>query len=797
MQGKNQPSDHPTDGRANRVILGRTIALMCVFGIITFLPLLWKLWQIQIVDHEKYEKMAIDQQTRDMPVTAPRGTIYDTRGNILAISEDVQNVVISPKDIRALQKSWDEKYGEMKALPEDAPPRPDDDLIMEGLATILGVEESTIAKRMEKTNSQYEVLKWRVEDSVSTRVREFADENRLYPGVFLSPDTKRVYPYSSLASQIVGWVNVNDGNRGAYGLEAYREELLAGKAGRVVTSKNAAGTEMLSSYEDYVDPVSGNNLHLTLDATIQSYCEKILSEGIDTYDVKNGGFCIAMDPKTGAILGMASSPNCDLNTPRIVTDPILTAYLESVKNDPATSEEAYTKALQDTQYKQWRNKAMNDTYEPGSTFKIMVLAAALEEGVVSEANHFYCTGAVKVADQTIKCSKREGHGDQDLRKAVMNSCNPAFMAIGQRLGAETFYQYLEDFGFLEKTGIDLQGEASNAGLVWDEDFFTGVYGITSLATASFGQRFQVSPLQLITAASASVNGGHLMKPYILQSVTDMDGNIISTTEPTEVRQVVSEKTSELVRSILASVVCDGGTGKNANVPGYRVGGKTGTSETLETKKEDRYIVSFLGVAPAEDPRVVVLLAYDWPTPAFFKSPTTAKGHYISGGNMAAPMAGKLMGEILDYLGVEKQYSPDELAGADVSTPKAVGLSLKDAETLLQSKGLTFRTVGEGTVVTAQLPTQGTILPGNSQVVLYLGVDAPEEQVAVPDITGKNPESVRNALGNVGLYMRATGATTGTVVAAGQTLNPGTMVDPGTVVEVAFVDTQIEDYARGN
>ena len=793
MSEKKQPGQ---DGRANRVILGRTIALMCVFGVITFAPLMWKLWSIQITNHDLYESKAIDQQTRDMVVTAPRGTIYDARGNILAISNDVYNVVVSPKDLIDLREDWDKTYGDKPTLPQGAPPRPENDFVAGRLAEILGMDKEKILKRMENTKSQYEVLQWRVDDAVSTAVREFMVENKLYPGVSLFPDTKRVYPYSSLAAQVVGWVNASDSNKGAYGLEAYREEMLAGKAGRVVTSKNAAGTEMLTSYENYVDPVSGNNLTLTLDATIQSYAEKTLAEGIGTYDVKNGGFCIVMNPKTGGILALASSPDYDLNAPRTISDPVLAAYLERVQNDPASTEEAYQKALQEAQFTQWRNKALNDTYEPGSTFKIMVLAAALEEGVVSESDHFYCSGKVTVADWPIKCSKREGHGDQDLRKAVMNSCNPAFIAIGQRLGAEKFYQYFKDFGFLEKTGIDLQGEAGNT-LFWEKEKFVGPYGVTNLATASFGQRFQVTPLQMVAAASASVNGGHLMKPYILQSVTDMDGNVLSATEPTEVRQVISEATSEKVRSILESVVGDGGTGKNAYVPGYRIGGKTGTSETQETKTQERYIVSFLAVAPADDPQIVVLLAYDWPTPAFPGASTTAKGHYISGGNMAAPMAKGLVSDILDYLGVEKQYKPGELAGADVPVPKAVGLSLKDAETLLQSKGLTCRTVGEGTVVTAQLPAQGTVLPGGSQMVLYLGVDAPSDQVTVPDVSGKNPEAVQSAFAKVGLYMRATGATTGTVVAATQKLEPGALVAPGTVVEVSFIDTGIQDFARGN
>lgn len=778
------------DVRANRSILTRTLILMGMFGIVSFIPLFYQLWDVQITNHDKYQQLAIDQQTRDLAVTAPRGTIYDAKGNILAISATVQNVVISPKEILEGEAAAEKAKAAGKTYNE----KMNAEFISTGLAAILGQEPAEILKHMEKTTSQYEVLAWRVEDAVSTQVNTFIKENKLYPGVNLRPDTKRYYPYGSLGAQVIGWVNMNDGNKGAYGLEALCESELAGQAGRVVTAKNAAGTEMLSSYEDYVDEVAGYDLTVTLDATIQNYCQRILDEGIASYEVRKGGFCIAMNPKTGAILGMVSNPTYDLNTPREIGDPILSAYLEALKTDTTpTGEEAYKTALQNAQYQQWSNRAVTDTYEPGSTFKAVVLAAALEEGVVSDNSSFTCTGRKRVADWDIKCSKLSGHGEQNLAKAVANSCNPAFIEIGQALGAEKFYRYLENFGIIGKTGIDLQGESSNAALVWKKDYFTSTEGIASLASASFGQTFRLTPIQLITAACATVNGGHLMQPYVLQSVTDGNGNIVRQTQPTEIRQVVSEATSAKVRTILEGVV-DGGTGKNARVEGYRFAGKTGTSQKRDETTGD-LIVSFLGIAPADDPQVVILLAYDSPTPASPGALTTSRDIYISGGNMGATMAGELMANIMDYIGVEKQYNG--AAVADVVMPQTVGLSQAEAKTLLKSKGFSLRAVGEGAVVTGQLPVQGTLAPAGSKVVLYMGSEKPTEKVTVPDLVGKSPSAAQAALEAIGLYMRATGVTenyTATTIAMTQGLAAGSQADPGAVIEVHFADTQVQDFA---
>jgi stage V sporulation protein D (sporulation-specific penicillin-binding protein) len=639
------------------------------------------------------------------------------------------------------------------------------------------MDVETVLGRFENSKSQYEVLKYKVEADVETAVREFISEYHLDNGVYLSPTTKRYYPYSNLASHVIGFVNDNGG---AYGLEAQYEDLLAGTSGRVVTAKNAKGSDLLQFFEDYQDAENGSNLVLTLDVTIQHLCENYLSQGIAEFDVRNGGFCIAMDPNTGAILGMASSPDYDLNNYSAVDDPVLQSTLEGLSGDE------YTSALTAARNKQWRSKILNDTYEPGSTFKSVVLASALEEGVISEDSTFYCSGSVKVQGypKAIQCSNHSGHGAQTLEEAVGNSCNPAFIAIGQALGEEKFYQYMEDFGFLEKTGVDIAGEG--VGVVWSESDFNNV----QLATASFGQRFTTTPLQLIAGVAATINGGYLYTPHVVQSITDDEGNVLQSADETAKRQVISEATSAKVREMLESVVdiANNKTGKNAYVAGYRIGGKTGTSQTLV---DDELIVSFLGFAPADDPKIIVLMALDSPKVASPNSNYCTTGAYISGGRMVAPLVGPLIAEILDYMGVEKQYTESELNGTDVTVPGLTGKTLEAAKTELTGRNLTCRVVGDGDVVTDQMPASGAIIPGGSQVVLYLGEEKPDEQVEMPDLTGMTPERAKTTLANLGLYMKASGAAeyyTSSTKADSQSVSAGSTIAPGTVVTVHFCDT---------
>ena len=786
------------DRRANRTILVRTLILLAVFGVAAFVPLFIRLWQLQIRDFGTYQSGAVENQTADTTVAAQRGAITDRNGEVLAMSATVYNIQLSPKEILECQEKYREKAAQ--AAEDGEPldyPEPTNDLIAARLAAILDLEEADILERLAKTQSMYEIIKYRVDEDTRDQVLQFLEDYHL-TGVYTPPTTMRIYPKSSLAAQVVGWVNYNTGNEGAYGIEAQYNDVLAGESGRIVTAKNADGTQMLYRFEDYYDGLDGCDLELTLDSKIQSFCENILAKGIEQFEVQDGGFCIAMDPNTGEILAWANSPTYDLNNPRSVSDPVLLQYLADIESGEYTKEEAYQKALAEgaTQEeardeaieaaevevltRQWTNRSVTTTYEPGSTFKSIVLAAALEEGVVSESDHFYCPGYIVVDGWStpILCSERApGHKDQTLAKAVANSCNPAFVTIGQKLGAEKFYDYLEDFGFLDYTGIDMQGEGK--GIVWPRDEFTHV----DLAAASFGQRFTTTPLQLLTAASAVINGGHLMQPYVVSRVTDAEGNVVQSGQPTEVRQVVSEQTSQRCRAILEGVV-NGGTGHNAAVEGYRIGGKTGSSQTLYG--DDYTIVSFLGFAPADDPQVIILLAYNSPKPAYPGGNTTAGGWYISGGNMAAPMAGELLEDILGYLGVERAYT----ASADVLVPNLVGLDLASATASLEKSGLSLRTVGEGETVTGQIPAAGASIPGGSQVVLYLGEEVPTDQVTVPSVIGLTAQQAEEKLAAQGLYMRATGVSefSGGVTAYEQSVAAGESVDRGTAIEVRFSDS---------
>ncbi len=789
MERDRERKDRVDDRHNKQRVFWRTVVLMVVFGVLVFIPLTLQLWDLQINQHEELQRKAVDQQTRDLAVSADRGRIYDAEGNILSISATVQNLVLSPKDLNAAIEANDKKIAEGKT----ANPSLNKPFIAQGLANLTGLDVNDILERMDKTNSQYEVLARKLESEQSEPIREFIAANKLGNGVYLEPDSKRYYPYGSLASHVVGFVGSD--NQGLYGTELIYDKALSGAAGRVVTAKNGKGTEMLSNYENFIDAQNGRDHHLTIDATIQGFAEKALKEGIEKYDIQNGGFCIVMDPNTGGILAMASAPDYDLNDPFVIADAEDAAALQAVRD--GGDQEAYTKARNDALLKQWTNRCVNDGYEPGSTFKSIVVAAALEEGVVSLDTSFYCNGSKQVADHTIHCAKREGHGAQNLSDAVRNSCNPAFIEIGQRLGAEKFYDYMEDFGLLEQTGVDLNGE--NKGYVWSRKFFESKEGISSLATASFGQTFRITPIQLITAASAVVNGGHLMVPHVLDYTTDEDGNIVDTFPVTEVRQVISEDTSATVRDMLEGVVgAKQGTGKNAYQAGYRIGGKTGTSEKIGAdQNEDDYIVSFLGVAPANDPKIVILLAYDTPKPSYPGSSWTAGGTYISGGNMAAPMAGPLMRQILEYMGVEKQYSAEEMSGADAAVPLCVGYTEAQAGPVLAEKGFTYRLIGSGEKVTGQIPTSGSVIPGGSEVLLYMGEDKPTEAVEMPDLAGKDPDTVKQTLTSLKLYMRGTGSArffTSSTLCAYQSISPGVMVEPGTVVDVTFAEN-VTDFTQ--
>ncbi len=729
--------------RANRIIQTRTLLLLGVFGVLTFVLLFAKLYHWQITEHDELQSVAVRQQTLRTTVEASRGTIYDRNGTILAMSASAEDIFLSPKEI----------------VENDQ----DQNLIANGLAEILNLDAADILKKMEKTNSQYEILKKKADDELADKVREFINENELR-GVFLRPTSKRSYPKGTLASQVIGFANDNGGSMG---LEATYNNELTGENGMVVTARDRDGRSVLYQYDQYFDAENGCDLHTTLDTTIQYYLEKGVQELEARFGTGKGATGIVMDVNTGAVLAMASLPTYDLNAPGKVYNDFLTSGM---------TEEQIEENMKDLLNKQWRSKAINDTYEPGSTFKTLTLAMALEENVVDLNTGFYCGGNMTVEGQKIWCSKRTGHGQQDLSTAFANSCNPAFMNIGLRVGNAKFYQYMQDFGLLEKTGIDTTGEAS--GFANSEI----KYSTLALACYAFGQNFNVTPVALLAAQCACVNGGYLYTPYLVEEIADQDGNVVSRHDATPIRQVISAETSALVRDIMEYEVTTG-TGKNGQVAGYRIGGKTGTAD----KVGGNVIVSFVCFAPADDPQVMMLLTLD--------EPNKWTGTYVSGGNMVAPVASSVMGEILPYLGIEPSYTAEELVGADKTVPNVVGLSKDAAAERLSANGFSFRTVGSGDTVTDQTPAGGAIVPNSAEIILYLGAEKSGEKCIVPNVVGDSAATANQKIVNAGLIMGVSGATnasSSTVRAISQSIAAGTEVEAGTVVRVQFSDSSVRD-----
>ena len=693
----------------------------------------------------------MNQQTRRTVVTANRGTIYDAGGNILAISSSAETIILSPLEIDNAVNDTEDPVSWTK------------ESLAAGLAEILGKDASAIRKRMDNVKSQYEVIQLRADEDTAAKVRSYVDENKI-AGVHLVADTKRYYPYGSLAAQVIGFVG--DENTGLYGLEAYYEKELEGQSGLVISSKDQAENDMLYTYEQYFAAKNGSDLTLTLDTTIQYYLEKGIESMVDKFSAANGASGIVMDAKTGGILAMASYPNYDLNDFLTVSDQTLQERIERGESTVA-----------DMQLLQWRNKALNDTYEPGSTFKILTLSAALEEGVVDKTTTVNCGGSVNISGYTIHCSNKNGHGLQTLVQSVGNSCNPAFINYGLRIGSEKFYEYMRSFGLMNTTGIDLGGEA--VGVFAADSSFTQL----DLACYAFGQNFTVTPLALIAAQAACVNGGYLHTPYLVERIADSDGNVTYRHDDTPVRQVISEQTSATVRECLEYVVASG-TGKNGQVAGYRIGGKTGTADKGQTGD---VVVSFLCFAPADDPQVIMLITMD--------TPSRATGTYVSGGNRVAPTASTVMAEILPYLGVEPSYSAEELLGMDTTVPNVIGMSVEEAKAKLKDRALSYKIVGDGETITDQTPAGGAIIPGKSSVILYVGEEKSTDKCVVPHLIGKTPSEANTTATAAGLLIRfsgTTGSESSSVRVLSQSIDEGTEVEAGTVITVQLGDTSVTD-----
>lgn len=754
-------------------------ALMILFGVVAFAVLAGRLVKLMIIDHDYYESKAISNQTRSTSVTASRGTIYDRNMDVLAASSSVENIFLDPLEL-------EQNHVDIAALARN-------------LAGILDLEESYIIEQASDTSMRYKVIKRRQGQDVCDQVRVYINDNHII-GVHMEPDSLRYYPNHENASQLLGFTNTE--NKGSEGLESYYNSFLEGTAGTVITTKGNNETEMLYSYEKYYEASDGDSLVLTVDLTVQRALEKQLKDAVDRYDVLNGAFGIVMDAQTGEIVAMATMGNYDPNQYLTIYNDSVQAKLDeqyaAVMQLPAGSPErdeamsAYNDAVAEARLRQWRNRCVSDGYEPGSTFKVITLASALDSGAVTLEDTFYCGGVEQFEgrSQPLDCWQHSGHGSETTAQALQNSCNIAFGHIGLMMGGDTLYDYCESFGLMERTGIDLPGEASGLFHTKERLADNDSYGTSYLIATSFGQTVKPTPIELVRAISAVVNGGYLLQPYVVSEVLDADGNVIKQNSRTVIRQVISEETSATMCELLESVVTVG-TAKNAKVVGFRVGGKTGTAEKVDQIDENGQttndkIVSFVGIAPMNDPRYVVLVALD--------TPNAATGQYISGGVMAAPTCAAVLEDILPYLGVEPEYAEEDMSRVNVMMPDVIGMDEAAASKLLAESSLTYRIIGDGAAVVSQIPASGKELPGNSVVLLYTDTTMPTDKVKVPDLMGMTVSEATQALSELGLYLQAKGtdSTAWHVVVTDQDIAVGTEVSRGTTITVIFADTTAMD-----
>ncbi len=753
--------------------------VMLFFGILAFVPVFGRLYVLMVRDYDFYAALALRNQTRTTTVTARRGEIYDRNMNILATSVPVVNVYLDPHELK--QSKAD--------IPE----------VSRVLGKILEKDPDWIQEQAADTKKRYKQVGSRIEEETAGEIRNFINREKI-SGIHLEPASRRAYPFDTLAAQVIGFTNA--GGDGSEGVEASYDAYLTGKAGRVITTKGNNEMDMPYSYENFVSSRQGNSLVLTLDTTVQACLEKQLQAAIDRYAVKNGAFGLVMNAKTGEILAMTTLGSYDPNHYLDITDEAVAARLEQLRQEYASQPEGsgeynagrklYQEALDAARLKQWRNRVLSDGYEPGSTFKVLTMAAALDCGAIDLNTPFHCSGSQQIPGraQLLHCWRSTGHGSEQTPQALQNSCNIAFAHIALKLGGQRFYEYIEKFGILEKTGIDLAGESK--GIFFDKALVTNTdkWGTASLTSGSFGQTFKITPLQLVRAIASVVNGGYLMEPYIVSEILDAEGNTVMKAEPTVVRQTVSRQTSETMRTLIRSVVTEG-TAKNAGVAGYSIGGKTGTSEKIDVFDENGQrvldkIVSFVGIAPMEDPEYIVLAALD--------TPSRETGIYISGGVMAAPTVGAVMEDILPYLGVEKKYAPEELAGKEIVLEDYSGLTAADAERKLNITGLRCQIVGTGETVAAQIPSPGQSVPGNSEVLLYMNENPSRRLVEVPDFLGMNRQQADHAAGEQGLYILVSGnsSVSPQITATAQSIPKNTQVPVGTTVTLEFTDRLARD-----
>ena len=745
-------------GQHRRVML--TAALL---GIAAFVPLLCRLYVLMVRDYDLYSGLALRNQTRSTSVTADRGTIYDRNLNVLAVSEHRENVYLDPH--------------ELKQSKADIP------AIADFLAEVLDKDAPWIQTQAADLKRRYKQVGSCISEEKAQLIRAYIQAHDV-SGIHLEPTSVRVYPNGKLAAQVIGFTNAS--NDGTEGIEASYNRYLAGSAGKVITTKGNNEMDMPFSYERFLASRKGADVILTLDATVQQALEKQLEAAIARYDVQNGAFGLVMNCKTGEILAMATLGSYDPNRYLEIADERTLASLQQMLQD-GTDADSYAKALADARWKQWRNRVLSDGYEPGSTFKVLTMAAALDCGAISLNTRFYCRGAEQIPgrSQLLHCWRSAGHGAEQTPQALQNSCNIAFAHIALKLGGERFYDYITRFGILEKTGIDLAGESK--GVFFDKKLITNTdkWGTASLTSGSFGQTFKITPLQLVRAISSVVNGGNLLEPYIVSEVVDENGVPLLRQEPTVVRTTISPQTSDTMRELIRSVVTEG-TAKNAAVAGFSIGGKTGTSEKIDVFDENGQrvqdkIVSFVGIAPMDDPEYIVLAALD--------TPSRSTGIYISGGVMAAPTVGAILADILPYLGV-----PRESPGEPFPVEDLTGKTQKEVKSLLKEKNVTAVFIGDAETVTGQLPAAGQSILSGSEVLVYLGEPTPERMVEVPDFRGMNRQQASVAAGKLGLFITPMGSDeiSPQVTVCSQSQSAGTSVPAGSSITLQFADGVARD-----
>lgn len=744
---KNNSKKRAEKGPAQR-LRQRTAILILLILVLGFGAAVLRLTYLTTIQSSELQESAVDLQLADTTVSAKRGTIYDANGNVLAESASVWQVVMSPVNFK------NDKQRQAAA---------------KGLSEIFDLEYNDVLDDT-KQQSHYVVVKRRIESDEREKVLELIDtlkKDYSCSGVIqLLDDYKRYYPKNSLASSVIGFTGSDD--QGLEGIEYEYDSYLSGTPGRIITAQNARGTDMPFRYEQNVESEDGNNVYLTIDETIQSICEKYMQKGVEDNNVLNKGVCIAMDVNTGAILAMVTTDGYDLNNPYELS----AKDKKKIKSTPKKKQaEAESAALSNM----WRNKAVADTYMPGSVFKMCVASAALEENLVNEKTSFTCTGSISVEGETIHCSNISGHGTQNFVEVISNSCNPAFIQIGQMLGAGKFRQYYQGFGFSDKTGIDLPGEAEDS--FWKE----GKMGGVDLAVASFGQNFSITPIQMITACAAVSNGGYVVQPHVVSKITDSKGNVIKTVDKKVKRQVISDNTSKKMNEYLEYNTERQGAAAGY-ISGYKVAGKTGTTEKrgvtkFESSFSEDYISSFCGYAPADDPQIAMLVFFDTPD-----------GDAYYGSQVSSPVFINIMSEVLPYLDVKTSYTDEELGYVDASAGDYTGVSVDEAKTAVEADGFTATVKGNGSTVISQIPTVSSGLQKGGSIVLYTDSDSQSETVSVPSLIGLSPDEVNNVASAYGLNVSFSGATTSSGTSSSQNIEAGTSVSPGTVITVSFADS---------